>query len=234
MTGWLSGAALSGAAFMAYAVRGRSSSVFGKSFYRGPADRPCIALTYDDGPGKSTPQILDLLDLYSAKATFFQCGAHVARLPAIAREVLRRGHEIGNHTYDHPNLAFKSRRIMREQLARTQAVIAETSGVQPKWFRAPYGVRWPGLGAVQAELGLTGVMWTVIGRDWKMHGAAIAARISREVTNGGIVCLHDGRELIADPDITSTIEATRQLLPLLQSRGYRFVTISELLCPTTS
>lgn len=218
---------------MAYAVRGRSSRVFGSSFYKGPQDRPYIALTYDDGPSRSTAQILDLLDLYSAKATFFQCGVHVARLPDLAREVLSRGHEIGNHTYDHPNLAFQSRQVIRGQIARTQSIIAGTTGIQPRWFRAPYGVRWPGLGQIQRDLGLTNVMWTVIGKDWKHDGPEVASRISRKVSNGGIVCLHDGRELMADPDITSTIEATRQLLPLLQSRGYRFVTISELLCPMT-
>lgn len=231
MIGWA--VALGAAGAVAYCVRGRSSRVFAPSVYEGPADRLAIALTFDDGPSAATLDLLDLLGRHEARATFFQCGRHVERFPQITREVLTRGHEVGNHTWDHPNFAFKSRAFMREELARTQSVIRDAGGVSPRWFRAPYGVRWPGLGSVQKELGLTGVMWTVLGRDWRLNGKEVAARVASRIAGGGIVCLHDGREMSAAPDVTSTIEATRILLPVLQDRGYRFVTMSDLIWTTT-
>ena len=89
---------------MAWAVRGRSASVFGRSLWRGPRHRRALALTFDDGPAESTPDILEILSAHQVPATFFQCGANVDRLPHIAREVAARGHEIGNHSYSHPYL----------------------------------------------------------------------------------------------------------------------------------
>src|SRR5437773_10668930 len=86
-------------AFMSWAVRGRASSVFGPSVWRGPRDRRVLALTFDDGPSESTPEILEILAHYRVPATFFQCGANVARLPAIARAVGAAGHTIGNHSH---------------------------------------------------------------------------------------------------------------------------------------
>src|SRR5205814_6431900 len=95
-------------AFMAWAVRGRASSVFGPSVWHGPRDRRVLALTFDDGPSESTPEILEILARYSAPATFFQCGANVARLPAIARAVDAGGHAIGNHSHTHPLFCLRS------------------------------------------------------------------------------------------------------------------------------
>jgi peptidoglycan/xylan/chitin deacetylase (PgdA/CDA1 family) len=93
---------------LAWAVRGRSASVFGRSVWRGPRDRRALALTFDDGPGESTPEILEILAEHAVPATFFQCGANVDRLPEIAFEVAARGHEIGNHSYSHPYLFLRS------------------------------------------------------------------------------------------------------------------------------
>jgi peptidoglycan/xylan/chitin deacetylase (PgdA/CDA1 family) len=101
-------AAGAASSFMAWAVRGRSASVFGRSVWRGPRGRRALALTFDDGPGESTPDILEILAEHHVPATFFQCGANVDRLPQIAREVAARGHEIGNHSYSHPYLFLRS------------------------------------------------------------------------------------------------------------------------------
>src|SRR5580693_1177919 len=98
------GFACGAAALMAWAVRGRSSAVFGRSLWRGPRDRRAIALTFDDGPSESTPAILEVLARHAVPATFFQCGANVQRLPSIARAVCGAGHEIGNHSHTHPFL----------------------------------------------------------------------------------------------------------------------------------
>jgi peptidoglycan/xylan/chitin deacetylase (PgdA/CDA1 family) len=221
------------AAFLAWAVRGRSASVFGKSFWRGPRSRPALALTFDDGPSESTPEILGILDRHGVHATFFQCGANVERLPAVAREVLAAGHEIGNHSYTHPMLCFRSPAFIEDELRRAQDAIGQHTGAAPAWFRAPFGVRWFGLGAAQEKLGLTGVMWSAIGYDWNSKTDAVVERMSGSAGNGAILCLHDGRELCVKPDAGVTVESVRRLVPILLDRGYRFETVSRLLCPTT-
>ena len=226
------GLACSAAALMAWAVRGRSSAVFGRSLWRGPRGRRTIALTFDDGPSESTPAILDVLARHGVPATFFQCGANVERLPSIARAVCGAGHEIGNHSQTHPFLCFRSPQFMLHQLERAQKAIEDRAGVRPIWFRAPYGVRWPGLGAAQRRLGLTGVMWTVIGYDWNLTAEAVVRRVSGRISNGAIVCLHDGRELRCKPDVRTTIAAVERLIPMLLDRGYQFETVSRL-CQTT-
>jgi peptidoglycan/xylan/chitin deacetylase (PgdA/CDA1 family) len=225
---------LAGAGFLAWAVRGRSAAVFGRSVWRGPRGRRTIALTFDDGPSEGTGRILEILARHRIAATFFQCGANVERLPGAAREVRDAGHEIGNHSHTHPLFCFRSPGFMEEELRRAQDSIRERAGAEPVWFRAPFGARWFGLGGVQRRLGLTGVMWSAIGYDWNLKAEAIVERIAPRVSNGAILCLHDGRELRARPDIGATVEALQRLVPLLLDRGYNFETVSRLLCPTNS
>jgi peptidoglycan/xylan/chitin deacetylase (PgdA/CDA1 family) len=166
-------------------------------------------------------------------ATFFQCGANVERLPGIARAVREAGHEIGNHSHTHPLLCFRSPGFMEDDLRRAQETIEARTGARPTLFRAPFGVRWFGIGGAQRRLHLTGVMWTIIGYDWSRKVDEVVERMSQRVSNGAILCLHDGRGLQARPDIGVTVEAVRRLVPALLDRGYRFETVSRLLCPTT-
>lgn len=224
----LAGAA---AASMAWAVRGRSSRVFGPSVHRGPRDRRALALTFDDGPSEDTPRILEALARHGARATFFQCGANAERLPAIARAVAGAGHEIGNHSHTHPLYCLESPRAIVRDLERAQAAIAAAAGVTPRLLRAPFGVRWFGLREAQRRLGLMGVMWTVIGYDWKATADAVLIRMAAGAGNGAILCLHDGRELQKRPDIGVTVAALRRLVPMLIDQGYRLETVSQLLCP---
>ena len=217
---------------MAYAVRFPASSILAPSVYRGVRTRRAIALTFDDGPSESTPELLEILAGYGAAATFFQCGANVRRLPEIARQVANRGHEIGNHTDTHPMLYSKSREFIRQELGRAEETIESVTGIRPKYFRAPYGVRWFGLREAQQRLGLTGVMWTTIGLDWKQPARRVISRILAGAENGAILCLHDGRGLAAKPDIRVTLETVRAVLPKLMEQGFHFEKVSEILCPT--
>lgn len=219
-------------AFMAWAVRGRSSQVFGRSVWRGDRDEPAIALTFDDGPSEGTPAILEILARHNVPATFFQCGANVERLPQVAREVAGAGHLIGNHSHTHAALYLRSPQFIETELARAQDAIERHAGVRPSWFRAPFGARWFGMARAQQRLELTGVMWTVIGYDWSLKADAVVDRVAKRVSNGAILCLHDGRELRVKPDTGVTVEAVRRLVPLLLDRGYRFETVSRLICPT--
>jgi peptidoglycan/xylan/chitin deacetylase (PgdA/CDA1 family) len=222
-----------GAGFLAWAVRGRSASVFGRSVWRGDPSRRAVALTFDDGPSEATPAILAILEKHRARATFFQCGANVERLPEIGRAVRDAGHEIGNHSHSHPLLCFRSPRFIEEDLRRAQEAIAERTGVAPTWFRAPFGARWFGLGDAQERLGLTGVMWTVIGSDWRRSAQTVVNHITRRVSPGGILCLHDGRELQKRPDVRATVEAVARVVPMLVDQGYQFETVSGIMKPTS-
>jgi peptidoglycan/xylan/chitin deacetylase (PgdA/CDA1 family) len=213
----------------AYAVRGKSSSLVAPSVWHGDRNRRAVALTFDDGPSESTPALLDLLARFDAKATFFMCGANVRRLPQIARRVADAGHEIGNHTETHPPLYFKSPAFIEREIARAQDSIAQATGVTPRLFRAPFGVRWPGLRAAQQRHRLTGVMWTIIGRDWKLTAPQVADLVLRNTRNGAIFCLHDGRALTATPDIRATLDAVRIILPALREQGFAFETVSGIL-----
>ena len=226
-------AACLGFCSMTWAVRGRASSVFGPSVYRGVADRCSIALTFDDGPSESTPQLLALLGQYRAPATFFVCGVNVRRLPGVVREIVRAGHEVGNHSDTHARFCLRSARFIDQQIARAQQAIMEATGVAPRLFRAPYGVRWFGLREVQRRLGLLGVMWTEIAQDWKSPAGSIVRRLAKGARGGAIFCLHDGRLTQAKPDTRATLEAVRRLVPELLERGFRFETVSQILCPTT-
>jgi len=236
MDGVIGGAAgvAAAAGFLAHAVRGRSSTVFGKSIYRGDRHRPALALTFDDGPSESTPILLDVLAHHNIPATFFMCGQNVRRCVEIARDVYAHGHEIGNHTDSHPRFDFKSPAFIYQEMADAQAIIQNSTGVLPRWFRAPYGVRWFGVGPAQQRLGLTGVMWTVIARDWQWPGERVSRRLIKYASNGGILCMHDGRGVSTAPDISATLQAVEFVIPRLKDRGFEFLTLSEILCPKNS
>jgi peptidoglycan-N-acetylglucosamine deacetylase len=227
-----SAAAIGAAGFLAYAVRGRSAAIFGPSVYHGDRSRRSLALTFDDGPSESTPALLETLAKLGVRATFFMCGSNVDRLPEVARAVARAGHEIGNHSDTHPRFDFCSEEFMYRELAETQRKIEAATGVTPKLFRAPYGVRWFGLGEAQKRLNLLGVMWTIMGRDWRLTALQISARLAARARGGDIICLHDGRGVERTPDIGATLAAVAAAVPRLQEKDFRFETVSQILCPT--
>lgn len=225
---------------LAYAIRGRSSQVFGPSVYKGAPGRRSIALTFDDGPSPDSLRLLEILARENVPATFFQCGLNVLRHSGIARELYAEGHEIGNHTYSHPRLCprigwqinWQSPRSIFWQFARTQQILRTEVGAETSILRAPYGFRWFGMDEMQRRLGLLGVMWTVIGRDWELPAHAITSLVLKKSSPGGIVCLHDGRDIRAHPDISQTLQAVRNIIPALKDQGYRFETVSSILQAT--
>ena len=227
-------AVVTAAGFLGYASRAPSCTWLAPSVYRGDPARRAIALTFDDGPSESTPELLRILKQYHVPATFFQCGRSVRRLPEIARQVLAEGHLIGNHTDSHAFLWLRSPSCIYRQMATAQDAIEEAIGERPRWFRPPFGARWFGLAAAQQSLGLNSVLWSTIGKDWKWPADRIVARLMRGADNGAIFCLHDGRLLRVRPDISATLEAVRRIMPALLEKGFRFETVSDILCPTTT
>ena len=205
--------------------------------YHGPGRRRSVALTFDDGPSEGSLRLIEYLAEEGIRATFFQCGQNVERHSGIARAIRDAGHEIGNHTYSHARLFPRIGRrfywptaaLMAREVARAQNIIESETGVTPRLFRAPYGLRWWGLDAAQKQFDLLGVMWTVIGHDWEWPADRVARRVFRKAGPGGIVCLHDGRDIQPSPDVSEMLKAVRQIVPVLKSQGYEFETVSELL-----
>ncbi len=246
--GWIVGGVIVGgvilagvgcAAVLRGLVHGHRSRVFGRAVRRGPGRRRSVALTFDDGPSPGTLPLLEYLAGEGIRATFFQCGLNILRHREIAERVRDAGHEIGNHTFAHgrippqlsrrPNL--RSPREIYRDLERTQAILKSVTGVAPTLFRPPYGLRWFGLGRAQEHLGLQGVLWTVIGHDWEWPGARVARHVLERVRPGGILCLHDGRDIQQEIDMAEMLSAVKMIVPALQRQGYCFETVSELLKP---
>ncbi len=231
------GAGTTVGATLMHGARSLTSQLFAPSIHQGDRNQPGIALTFDDGPSESTPLLLEFLAEQKIPATFFQCGLNVQRLPDVARRVHAEGHELGNHTWSHirlcPRLGFKlnlrSPQEIHREIARTQEIIAQTTGVTPRIFRPPYGLRWFGLREAQRRLHLTSVLWTVIGRDWELPADEIAGLLLKQTRPGGILCLHDGRDIRPHPDISEMLKALRIIVPRLRARGHNFKTVSELL-----
>ncbi|HEY3823669.1 MAG TPA: polysaccharide deacetylase family protein [Bryobacteraceae bacterium] len=217
---------------MAWAVRGRSSQMFGPSIWRGSPGRRTVALTFDDGPSPATPNILDILAGYNVPATFFQCGENVLRAPELSQAVCAGPHELGNHSQTHRNFALKRPSDIVDDFHCAQTAISQATSRTPVLMRPPYGVRWFGFREMQERLGLTGVMWTVIGRDWKLSAPSIAERVLSHARDGSIICLHDGRGTMKAPDARSTVEAVRRIVPSLLEQGYHFETVSQLVWRT--
>jgi peptidoglycan/xylan/chitin deacetylase (PgdA/CDA1 family) len=230
LAGVTAGAVLGGVSVAAaYGSVSKSSQLFGPSVYRGPGRRRTIGLTFDDGPSEGTLALLDYLAEQKVWATFFMCGMNVKRLPHIAGRVVAAGHQIGNHTYSHPNLTFKSCEFIDREVTQAQKIIQFETGITPMVLRPPFGYRWTGMRAVQQKLSLLGVMWTVIGLDWRWPARRIADHVLGRSSPGGIICLHDGRGVQSRPNINETLAAVRQIVPALRDKGYEFEVISDLL-----
>jgi peptidoglycan/xylan/chitin deacetylase (PgdA/CDA1 family) len=233
-TSWISLAAGGlgvAAGVAAYAVNGRSSELLAPSVWLGPRNRIAYSLTFDDGPSESTPRLLDLLDSHNVKATFFLVGANVRRLPGIAREILRRGHEVGNHGDQHPYYCFRTPAFVYNDIVLGHRAIEDALGFSPWLFRPPFGLRWPGMREAQRSCGTVGVQWSVMARDWRLSANGIAQRLLDGLEPGAILCLHDGRELQVNPDIHNTITAVRAFLLHRASEDYEAVTVSALFAP---
>jgi peptidoglycan-N-acetylglucosamine deacetylase len=182
------------------------------------AETACMALTFDDGPDRAyTPKVLDILAAKKAKATFFLLGTKAAAHPDIVRRIHLEGHEIGNHSWNHPNLTKLSVAQIRDQVLLTQNAIVAAGVPAPQWFRPPYGAMNP---QVRAHVPMAIGLWNVDPEDWdKKDKHAIKDHINAHAGPGRIVDLHD----MHGP--------TAEALPIIiddLSGHYKLVTMSEL------
>jgi peptidoglycan/xylan/chitin deacetylase (PgdA/CDA1 family) len=183
---------------------------------------PMLALTFDDGPSELTEPIVDLLGAHDARATFFVVGSAVAGRLETLDKARAGGNEIGSHTFSHPHPAALDDRELRDEIRRG----AEAAGADARLVRPPYGEDAERFDRIAGELGLgPTVLWSVDPRDWESDDSdVIAERVLAGAASGAIVDLHDGRR----PQ-RPTVDALATILPSLTSRGFRLVTVSELL-----
>lgn len=206
------------------------SDWFGKALRRLPAGAQCAALTFDDGPSVPyTEQILDALRERNIKATFFLCGQNVERYPEVARRIVREGHVIGNHSYSHPYFYLLGRKRMAEEIDRTQSAIERITGVRPKFFRPPFGIRWFGLEQILRERELKMVLWSGTGFDWKKSREEIVASTLNALQAGAVVLLHDGHGVRFGEKVNrkETVAALPQILDRAASEGCGFTILTE-------
>ena len=190
-----------------------------------------IALTYDDGPNDPhTLRLLEVLAKHSVHATFFLIGRYVQRRPDIVRELAKAGHAIGNHTFTHPLLTFKSQADIRTELSRCHAALSDAVGQSSNLFRPPYGGRRPAVLRIVRELGFEPILWSVAGHDWNAPPAAvIEQRVAKQIRGGDVILLHDGGHRQMGADRSQTVRATDGLITRYKSEGYEFVSVSDML-----
>lgn len=187
-------------------------------------DGPYIAMTFDDGPSAAnTPRLLDLAAKKHIKLTFFLVGECAKENPALVQRELAEGHQVGNHSWSHPDLAKMSDEAVRAEIQKTQDAIIGASGYKPILMRPPYGALsarqrlW-----VSHEYGFKIILWDVDPLDWKRPGSSVvASRIIAGTRPGSIILSHDIH--------SATVDAMPQVFDTLLAKGYKFVTVSELL-----
>ena len=192
---------------------------------QGPVDcakHKCVALTLDDGPVGGTSHLLDLLRRKDARVTFFVLGEHARAHPGIVRRMVADGHAVGNHSWNHPQFWHLSRKQVRSQLARTDAVLTRITGTRPRLVRPPFGQVDGDVRAVARARGQALVLWNVDPLDWKDHTAStVARRVVAHARRGSIILTHDVWP--------STRHAYARIIDGLRAKGFTLVTVPELL-----
>jgi len=232
----LAGAAAAGAAVAAgYQSMAPTGQWYGRTFTGLARGTRQLALTYDDGPNDPhTLRLLEVLAKHGIHATFFLIGRYVQQRPEIAREIVQAGHVVGNHTFNHPLLIFKSESEIRSQLSACRAALQDAIGQHSNLFRPPFGGRRPAVLRIARELALEPVLWNVTGYDWNAPPATVIERkVARQLRGGDVILLHDGGHKQMGADRSQTVIATDHLIARYQAQDYEFVTIPQMMQKTS-
>ncbi len=227
----LTGVATLGAAAAGYQSMAPTGQWYGHTFTGLARGTKQIALTYDDGPNEPhTLRLLEVLARREVLATFFMIGRHVQQRPEIAREVVKAGHVVGNHTFTHPLLIFRSAAEIRQELSDCRSALEDAIGEHSNLFRPPFGGRRPAVLRIVRELGVEPVMWNVTGYDWNPPpSAAIERKVAKQIRGGDVILLHDGGHKEMGADRSPTVLATDRLIQRYKAEGYEFVTVPEMM-----
>jgi peptidoglycan-N-acetylglucosamine deacetylase len=228
LTGAVSGAAAITAGYQSMAPTGQW---YGRTFTGLGRGARQIALTYDDGPNDPhTLRLLDVLAKHGVNATFFLIGRYVQQRPDIVREIVKAGHVVGNHTFTHPFLIFKSEAEIRQELSQCRSALQNAIGEPSNLFRPPFGGRRPAVLRVARELGLEPVMWNVTGYDWNAPPAeTIERKVAKQMRGGDVILLHDGGHKQMGADRSQTVIATDHLIARYKAEGCEFATVPEMM-----
>lgn len=206
----------------------RTQSWRGEVIYRVPTKEKVCALTYDDGPHpKYTPEILAILKKYDVKATFFMIGRDMEKYPDVVKAVLKQGNVIANHTYTHPrNIEASTQAQVIKELEKCEDVIESITGKRAHLFRPPRGLIDGQVFTIAEEEGYRTVLWTVCADH---HDAPtpelMAKRVTEHIRPGAVILAHDG----SFPSRWKDVAATPLIIEGLKKKGYRFVTVPELI-----
>jgi peptidoglycan/xylan/chitin deacetylase (PgdA/CDA1 family) len=219
------------AAAAGYQSMAPTAQWYGRTFTGLPRGSRQIALTYDDGPNDPhTPRLLDVLAKHNVHATFFLIGHYVQQQPQIVRAIVQAGHAVGNHTFTHPLLIFKSEAGIRQELTQCRDALQHAIGEPFNLFRPPFGGRRPAVFRIARELGLESVMWNVTGYDWNAPPAEVIERkVAKQIRGGDVILLHDGGHKQMGADRSQTVIATDRLISRYKAEGYEFATIPQMM-----
>jgi peptidoglycan-N-acetylglucosamine deacetylase len=228
----LAGAAAATAALTAagYQSMAPTGQWWGRTFTGLSRGTKQLALTYDDGPNDPhSLRLLEVLAQHDVHATFFLIGRYVEQRPDIAREIVKAGHVVGNHTFTHPLLTFKSASEIRQELFDCRSALQDAIGPHSNLFRPPFGGRRPAVLRLARGLGLEPVMWNVTGFDWNAPPSAqIEQTVAKQIRGGDVILLHDGGHKQMGADRSQTVAATDDLIAKYKSEAYEFVTIPQM------
>lgn len=200
--------------------------IIGQSFRCVNTQEKVVALTFDDGPAPDgTQAMLDLLARYNIQATFFLIGNRVEQHPEFVQRILQAGHQVGNHTWSHTPMMFKSPSYMRQEIEKTDAILRGLGHPNEIFFRAPCGMKLLLLPLILRKMNKKNIIFDSVAWDWSSPGVdQIVHNVMSSVHAGSIVLLHDG---VGNQQ--ETIVAVEEIIKQLQEQGYRFVTVAQLL-----
>jgi len=208
-------------------VFGTQTLAANNALFRVDTKNKVVAITFDDGPHPTfTPLLLKALREERVQATFFLLGREVNKHPKIAIQIHKEGHELGNHGYSHSVMRKLNQNQIYQEIIKTQKAIVRHVGVRPYLFRPPYGEMTPSIMKVNHQLGYRLIRWSLDPKDWDQHQNAnmIVRHVQKNVRPGDIILFHDG-----GLNQKETIRAVRSVIHDLKRKGYRFVTISQLM-----
>ncbi|UUZ90378.1 polysaccharide deacetylase family protein [Paenibacillus sp. P25] len=196
---------------------------------RGTASGKKVALTFDDAPDRTyTPQVLDILKKYGIHATFFLLGNQAEKYPDVARRIVREGHVIGNHSFNHKLYTTLSDDLFRSQVLQTQHTLKKLAGYTPRSLRPPYGEISESQLLWAKDNGYVVVNWNVDSKDWKrLNASQVSANILDHVSAGSIILQHSGGG--PGQNLNGTVQALPGVIETLKAKNYDMVTLPELL-----
>ena len=211
-------------------TRANAPQIFGEAVWDITTTEKVIALTFDDGPNpEATEKILNLLEEYKASATFFVIGENAEKYPELIRNIYENGHEIGNHTWSHERLIFKTPGLIRRELSSTDELLTDLGYEDVVHFRATYGRKLFILPYILSKSDRLNVLWSIDLKDWDNRSAEqMLEELEKQLKPGAIILLHDGYDS-EHQSRDETVKLVEMILRKYTALGYSFVTVSDLL-----